>query len=221
MSLDGRAAWLGARSGNGVFVTGPAAANGTGAWIDAGSVVDPSALTGDAYRVEFSVAAGVTTYSVLRNGAATARSTCPTCPARRSSSTAWPSPSTARRPRRPFRRHAVGAGPVAVRRARPLAGELQTRPQHAQVAQTVAAGWATSTPLRQPAAARASRASLNRIDAVEGSWPRPSCRQTERSQAEDLDMVQAISDFQNQQSGYDAALKTYSIVQRMSLFDYL
>ena len=45
--------------------------------------------------------------------------------------------------------------------------------------------------------------------------------QTERSDAEDLDMLQAISDFQNRQTGYDAALKTYSIVQKMSLFDYL
>ena len=45
--------------------------------------------------------------------------------------------------------------------------------------------------------------------------------QQARSAAEDLDMVQAISDFQNRQTGYDAALKTYSIVQRMSLFDYL
>ena len=45
--------------------------------------------------------------------------------------------------------------------------------------------------------------------------------QSERSSAEDLDMVQAISDFQNQQSGYDAALKTYSMVQRMSLFQYI
>ncbi len=45
--------------------------------------------------------------------------------------------------------------------------------------------------------------------------------QVARSAAEDLDMVQAISDFQNQQSGYDAALKTYSIVQKMSLFEYL
>lgn len=45
--------------------------------------------------------------------------------------------------------------------------------------------------------------------------------QAARSAAEDLDMVQAISDFQNQQSGYDAALKTYSMVQRMSLFQYL
>lgn len=45
--------------------------------------------------------------------------------------------------------------------------------------------------------------------------------QTERSKAEDLDMVAAISDFQSKQTGYDAALKTYSIVQRMSLVDYL
>ncbi len=45
--------------------------------------------------------------------------------------------------------------------------------------------------------------------------------QTDRSEAEDLDMLQAISDFQNQQSGYDAALKTYSIVQQMSLLQYL
>ena len=34
-------------------------------------------------------------------------------------------------------------------------------------------------------------------------------------------MLQAISDFQNRQTGYDAALKTYSIVQKMSLFDHI
>jgi flagellar hook-associated protein 3 FlgL len=45
--------------------------------------------------------------------------------------------------------------------------------------------------------------------------------QTERSSAEDLDLVQAISDFQNQQTGYDAALKAYSMVQRLSLFNYI
>jgi flagellar hook-associated protein 3 FlgL len=44
---------------------------------------------------------------------------------------------------------------------------------------------------------------------------------TERSNAEDLDMVQAVSEFQNQQSGYDAALKTYAMVQKMSLFQYI
>jgi flagellar hook-associated protein 3 FlgL len=34
-------------------------------------------------------------------------------------------------------------------------------------------------------------------------------------------MVQAISSFQAKQSGYDAALKSYSMVQRLSLFQYL
>jgi flagellar hook-associated protein 3 FlgL len=34
-------------------------------------------------------------------------------------------------------------------------------------------------------------------------------------------MVDAISKFQNQQTGYDAALKSYAMVQRMSLFQYL
>lgn len=63
---------------------------------------------------------------------------------------------------------------------------------------------------------------LNRTDSIEqrNSATRLAA-QTERSNAEDLDMVQALSDFQNQQSGYDAALKSYSMVQRMSLFEYL
>lgn len=63
---------------------------------------------------------------------------------------------------------------------------------------------------------------LNRIDAVGDRLAQSKLdAQEERSHAEDLDMLAAISDFQNQQSGYDAALKTYSIVQRMSLFDYV
>ena len=63
---------------------------------------------------------------------------------------------------------------------------------------------------------------LNRADGIASRLSQTKLdAQTERSNAEDLDMVQAISDFQNKQTGYDAALKTYSMVQRMSLFDYL
>jgi len=63
---------------------------------------------------------------------------------------------------------------------------------------------------------------LNRTDGIEGRIADSKlAAQTERSNAEDLDMVQAVSDFQNRQSGYDAALKTYSMVQRLSLFQYL
>ncbi len=63
---------------------------------------------------------------------------------------------------------------------------------------------------------------LNRTDMVEQRIAGAKlAAQTERSNAEDLDMVQAVSDFQNRQSGYDAALKSYSLVQRLSLFQYL
>jgi flagellar hook-associated protein 3 FlgL len=64
--------------------------------------------------------------------------------------------------------------------------------------------------------------SLNRIDGLEERVRQSKLdAQTERSEAEDLDLLAAISDFQNRQTGYDAALKTYSIVQQMSLFEYL
>jgi flagellar hook-associated protein 3 FlgL len=63
---------------------------------------------------------------------------------------------------------------------------------------------------------------LNRGDMIDGRLADLKLSaQVERSAAEDLDLVQAISQFQAQQSGYDAALKTYSMVQRMSLFQYL
>ena len=39
--------------------------------------------------------------------------------------------------------------------------------------------------------------------------------------AEDLDMVEAISKFQSQQTGYDTALKSYAMVQKLSLFQYI
>ena len=64
--------------------------------------------------------------------------------------------------------------------------------------------------------------SLRRIDSIgERLAQRRLDAQSERSDAEDLDLVQAISEFQSRQSGYDAALKTYSTVQRLSLFEYL
>lgn len=63
---------------------------------------------------------------------------------------------------------------------------------------------------------------LNRADGIADRLSQTKLdAQTEQSNAVDLDMLSAISDFQNRQTGYDAALKTYSMVQRMSLFDYL
>lgn len=63
---------------------------------------------------------------------------------------------------------------------------------------------------------------LNRADRITGDQEKRSVQlESDRSRAEDLDMIQAISDFQNQQVGYEAALKSYAQVQRLSLFNFI
>ena len=63
---------------------------------------------------------------------------------------------------------------------------------------------------------------MNRLDGTESRLSQSKLdAQRDRSLAEDLDLVAAISDVRSQQTGYDAALQMYSMVQRMSLFDYL
>lgn len=93
-----------------------------------------------------------------------------------------------------------------------------------QVAQTVGDGLAGIDAAMGNLSSWRSAAgeALNRADSIGSRLSQSKLdAQVARSNAEDLDMVQAVSDFQSQQSGYSAALKTYSLVQRMSLFDYI
>ncbi|MBV2217358.1 MAG: flagellar hook-associated protein FlgL, partial [Diaphorobacter sp.] len=63
---------------------------------------------------------------------------------------------------------------------------------------------------------------LNRADRITGDQDKRSIQlEADRSRAEDLDMVQGISDFQNASVGYEAALKSYAQVQRLSLFNFI
>jgi flagellar hook-associated protein 3 FlgL len=63
---------------------------------------------------------------------------------------------------------------------------------------------------------------LNRADRITGDQEKRSVQlEGDRSRAEDLDMIQGISDFQNQQVGYEAALKSYAMVQKLSLFNFI
>lgn len=94
----------------------------------------------------------------------------------------------------------------------------------AQITQSVTTGLAQIDASAANLASWRSRAgeALNRADSIEGRLSQAKLdAQSQRSSAEDLDMISAYSDFQTRQTGYDAALKTYSLVQRMSLFDYL
>jgi flagellar hook-associated protein 3 FlgL len=106
-----------------------------------------------------------------------------------------------------------------------VAGELLTPGRSsAQISQGVADGLGDFDAVAENLSTWRAKSgdALNRIERIgERLSQNKLDAQTERSEAEDLDMVQAISDFQNRQSGYDAALKTYSIVQQMSLLQYL
>ena len=106
-----------------------------------------------------------------------------------------------------------------------VAGELATAGRDTTViAQGVRDGLGDIDALAENLSRFRSRSgeSLRRADDIEERLAQGKLdAQRERSSSEDLDMVAAISEFQARQSGYDAALKSYSIVQRMSLFEYL
>ncbi|MDT8993049.1 flagellar hook-associated protein FlgL [Curvibacter sp. APW13] len=63
---------------------------------------------------------------------------------------------------------------------------------------------------------------LNRADRIGSNQELRSVQlEADRSRAEDLDMIKGVSDFQNQQTGYQAALQSYAQVQKLSLFNFL
>jgi flagellar hook-associated protein 3 FlgL len=61
---SGQSLFMSVPQGNGRFVAAAAAINAGSGAISAGTVTNPASLTGQNYQVDFSVAGGVTTYSV-------------------------------------------------------------------------------------------------------------------------------------------------------------
>jgi flagellar hook-associated protein 3 FlgL len=63
---------------------------------------------------------------------------------------------------------------------------------------------------------------LNRADRITSNQESKTIQlEADRSRAEDLDMIKGIADFQNQQTGYQAALQSYAQVQKLSLFNFI
>lgn len=230
LTVDGRATWEQARSGNGSFETGPMGNLGTGqppaGWIDSGRVVDPTLLTGHNYQIQIGGTAPAQTYTVIDLDLG---STVKTEPFKPGQSITFDGMAM----------NIAGA---------PVNGdqfEIKPATNNLKVFDVLDKAVAElRTPLRTSAQISQSNSSrLRDLDAVMGNLQNVRSQvgermnnldgtesrmaalkqynQSERSAAEDLDMVQGISDFQNQQSGYDAALKTYAMVQRMSLFQYI
>lgn len=223
-TVDGKAIWLGARSGNGVFVTSANAANtGTG-WIDAGSSSQPQ--LSDRYTIAFANDSGSLRYTVEKNGVATPTSDQPYSPGMviqvdglsvhikgtpADSDRFSLDPSTSSLS--PFA--ALDAAIATLGDASANAG---------QVAQAVNSGLRDLDAVMGHLQAARSEAGgqLTRLDTIDGrNQDRTLWAKSVQADAEDVDMLQAISTFQNQQTGYQAALQSYAMVQRLSLFDYV
>ncbi len=226
LTVDGDAAWMNAMSGNGVFATRAVTSTGS-ARIDTGSVTNPQLLTGDTYTVQFGVSGGATTYTVLQNGSATtppqnnvAFSPGQSIQVDGMSATITGSPANGdvfeMAPSTP-----ISVFDAVDQAITDLNATNRSGTQNAQAASTNLASIDTVMGQLQSARSQVG-ATLNRADGVTDRLSALKlASQTERSNAESLDMTQAISDFGNQQTGYDAALKTYSLVQKLSLFNYL
>ncbi|HKX40729.1 MAG TPA: flagellar hook-associated protein FlgL [Burkholderiaceae bacterium] len=226
LTVDGQSAWMSARTGNGTFVTGAASGNTGSAWIDTGHVVDPSAVTGHAYTVDFDTTTTPSTYTITDTTAGTTTAAAPFSspqaiqidgmsatitgtPANGDSFTLNPATPT------------LSVFDAVDQAISDLNTTNRTSSQNTQANTSNLA--ALDSVMGQLQATRSQvGATLTRVDGVTDRLSALKlASQTERSNAEDVDMTQAISDFSNQQTGYDAALKSYAMVQKLSLFNYL
>jgi flagellar hook-associated protein 3 FlgL len=228
LSTDGYAAFVSARTGNGVFETRPGAGV-TNATIDVGRVVNPSALVDASYDISFSVSGGVTTYSVSRTltagGTATVVSGAP-----------YTSGQAINLDGMAF---TIGGAPAN-------GDQFEIKPSVAQLSAFGVLDKAIadlSAPATNSQRSQFLSHTINHIDSVMNSMQavragagdvlnrvdtennrlldQQLSSRTERALAEDLDMAKAISEFQLRQSGYEAALRSYSMVQKISLFQYI
>lgn len=220
LTLDGAGIWLAARGGNGVFET---RANSSGAWIDAGRVTNPAAVTGDSYQIKFNAGG---TYDILKNGNPTAVTN-----ATFASGQAIEVDGLA---------VTITGSPAAgdtfdMTPAQPdtsvfdaldqIVADLSTPGRSgAQVTQAVQSGLAAIDAVAghmQSARAMTGEV-LVRIDHIQSRNDDMTLfAQSTRSAAEDLDLVKGLSDFQAQQIGTQAAMQSYARIQRMTLMDYL
>jgi len=225
LTVDGSTAWMSARTGNGVFQTQSVVSNGS-AWIDNGRVTDPQALTGSTYTLQFADVAGTMTYSVLQDGLPTAAAGVPFTPGKAiefdgQSVTITGNPADGDQ----FTTQPSTPNASVFDVLDKTIADLKT-PLRAsgRIAQDNAFNLGAVDAVAGQLSSMRSRVgeTLNRIDSVTGSNASLKlASQTERQNAEGLDMVEAISNFQNKQTGYDAALKSYALVQKISLFNYI
>lgn len=230
-TLDGQAAFMNVPTGNGTFTVATPNTNTGKVSADAGQVTNPGLVTAHGYSVAFAVDAtsGATTYTVTDTATGLAPTSGPATGAYRPgaaisfdgiSLVANGTPGNGDRldiqPSGTSNLFAVMDQTIAALRAAPgNTGALPT-----QLAQSLAQIDAGMSKLQTARGFAGDM--MNQADRLsDNNTARGTQLEGERSRETDLDMIKGISDFQNQQTGYSAALSSYAQIQKLSLFNYI
>jgi flagellar hook-associated protein 3 FlgL len=227
-AMDGQAVWMNVASGNGVFDVSLGAGNTGTAWTDVGQVVNPSVVTGDNYTVTFTVTATtppVTTYDIVNT--TTAATVATGQPYTKGQSIQFDGMAI-RVDGDPANGDTLAVAPSTTTNIFKVLDDAIAGIRGAENGHTLNQAFTRAlaeidTGMGRIQSARGFAGDLlNRADTIESNQLTKSVQlQSDRSRAEDIDMIKGISDFQNQQTGYSAALQTYAQVQRLSLFNFL
>lgn len=230
-ALDGQAIWMQVPQGNGRFVVSLPNTNTGGVSTGVGEVVDPASYTGGDYRISFAEVAGQMQYTVIdvSNGNT-------------------PLASHTGVPYEPGKSVQFG-GMGFVINGNPAAGDaidIEGSPARTDIFQVVQNavdalryGGVNESAHRNQELARAMTEVdaghdrvllargrvgelLNRADSLDTLLEgRALDNKAEDSRLTDIDLVKGISDFQTQQQGLEAAIKSYAQVQKLSLFSMI
>ena len=240
-TLDGRAAWMDVPEGNGVFSVSLGAANTGKAFTDIGVVTDASLMgtQGTNFTVNFTVpvapATGATTYTVTNNTTATT-SAAQTYTAGQSIVMGGISMVVRGTP---GNGDTLNVNPNATTGKPSIFDVLDRsiRSMYAVGSTTVGASSNDAnfnqeqaislaqidTSLEKISASRGKAGDLlTRADRITDTQTDNTIQaKTDKSNAEDIDMIAAAADQSNQQTAYQAALKSYASIQKLSLFNFI
>lgn len=226
-TLDGAAAWMNVPSGNGVLAVAIGAGNTGKAWADVGVITDPAAATALTTPVDVTFSKDASgnmqysldsiTFSPYKTGDAISvagmKLTITGEPAVGDKFTVQPSERTTI-----F--NILDQAIDAVRKGANLDGTTATGSLTHAITRGVAeldSGMSRMQTVRGLAGDL-----LNRADRIEtGLGARSTQLEADRSRAEDIDMIQALSDVETQKVGLQAALQSYAQIQKLSLFNYI
>lgn len=233
-SDSGANVFMRVKNGNGTFVTQAAATNTGGGVVSTGNVINPAALTGHNYRVDFTVAAGVTTYTVTDATTGTQVPPAPPVvnnpyvsgqaisfdgiqfdiqgvPANGDSFTVSPSSNESIFKTVSDMIAALKASTVVGANPANLAGSLKHGLNQLDNALNNVLATRASLGLR-----------LNEIDSLQATGDSFGLQFKQTlSNLQDVNYTQAASDLARQQTNLQAALQSFSKVSGLSLFDYL